>query len=120
MLASNLLFRTLTARKISANTILGSNKIIERRLCSVSTASSNIDAVLCPAIFSAAKEGDDDTIDRLLALSRQGAHLTCKEHWRTPLHYAALNGHHKVISDRRSKNIVMDAVPDYLLVLNRP
>ncbi len=107
MLAVQLFRRTLTTRKVaSASAIFG------RRLCSVSSASSNIDAILCPAICSAAKAGDDDAVDRLLALSANSAHLTCKEHLRTPLHYAALNGHHKVISDRRNKNIRTDAVPD--------
>ena len=60
------------------------------------SASSDIDAIIFPTICNAAKLGDDGTIDRLLSVSANSAHVTCKDLCRTPLHYAALNGHHKV------------------------
>ena len=67
-----------------------------RSFC-LSSASSEIDELLFPSICMAAKAGDDISVDRILTISANSVHVTCKEFCRTPLHYAAQNGHHKVI-----------------------
>ena len=75
--------------------ICKAQKLLEWR-SNTTSASSDIDAIIFPNICNAAKLGDDGTIDRLLSVSANSAHVTCKDLCRTPLHYAALNGHHKV------------------------
>jgi ankyrin repeat protein len=72
-------------------------QILNKPRSNTTIASSDLDDLVFPTICNAAKSGDDDTIDRILSISANSAHLTCKDLCRTPLHYAALNGHHKAI-----------------------
>jgi hypothetical protein len=74
---------------------------VGQRACKViSTSISNdIDAIVLPSIYDAAKRGDDSAIDRLLSVAANSVNASCADFGRTPLHYAALNGHHKVRFD---------------------
>ncbi len=75
---------------------------VGQRTCKVASTSAEIEAIVLPCICDAAKLGDDSAIDRLLSVAANSVNSSCKDFGRTPLHYAALNGHHKVIDSRRS------------------
>ncbi len=70
---------------------------LSHRSCKIASTSSDINAIVLPSIYEAAKAGDDSAIDRLLSVAANSVNASCNEFGRTPLHYAALNGHHKVI-----------------------